>query len=59
MKVGDLVRYKMEDWMVGSDPGLGIVVGADNYDHYMVCFFDARCTSSRVRSDELIGVSCG
>ena len=59
MKVGDLVRYKMEDWMVGSDPGLGIVIGVDNYDHYMVRFFDARCTWSQCISDELIGVSCG
>ena len=61
MKVGDLVRYKMEDWMVGSDPGLGIVIGTDigHYDHHIVCFFDARCTWSQCNSDELIEVSCG
>lgn len=59
MKVGTLVKYKMEEWMVGSDPGLGIVIGTDNYDHHVVCFFDARCTWSQVNSDELIEVSRG
>ena len=59
MKIGTLVRYKMEDWMVGSDPGLGIIVGMDDYDHHVVRFFDGRCTWSQCTSEELIEVSRG
>ena len=59
MKVGTLVKYKMEDWMVGSDPGLGIVIGMDDYDHHVVCFFADMRRWSQCTSEELIEVSRG
>jgi len=58
MKVGTLVRYKMEDWMVGPDPGLGIVIGTDGYDHHVVRFFGKPCTWAQVVEEELIEVNC-
>ena len=58
MKVGTLVRYKMEEWMVGGNPGLGMIVKWDGFDHYVVRFF-GRSVAWPCTSDELIEVSRG
>lgn len=58
MKVGTLVRYRMEEWMVGDNPGLGMIVKWDGFDHYVVRFF-GRSVSWPCNGDELIEVSCG
>ena len=58
MKVGTLVKYKMEEWMHGDDPGLGIVVYSDGYDRFNVRFFTPmRCWVCC--ADELMEVSNG
>ena len=59
MKVGTLVKYKMEEWMVRPDPGLGIVIDWDGFDHHTVRFFEGQCTYSNCTLDELIEVSRG
>ena len=60
MKVGTLVKYRMEEWMVGRDPGLGMIVKWDGFDHYRVRFFGhGPHRAWQCIGDELIEVSRG
>ena len=58
MKVGTLVKYKMEEWMHGDDPGLGIIVDSDGSGDLDVHFFTPpRCWVCQ--ADELMELSNG
>ena len=59
MKIGTLVKYKMEEWMVGENPGLGIIVKWDGFDHYLVHFVGNRIRTWQCIGDELIEVNHG
>ena len=50
----------MEEWMVGRDPGLGMIVKWDGFDHYRVRFFGHYPHRAwQCIGDELIEVSRG
>jgi hypothetical protein len=49
----------MEEWMVGENPGLGIIVKWDGFDHYLVHFVGDRIRAWQCIGDELIEVNHG